>query len=78
MRELYGFTPWYFSLPDPGYEAGWAQLTDPEGFYAPYGPTFAEQRHRDFAISYEGHECQWNGPVGRWRLAVCSRRSRTY
>ena len=70
VRELYGYTPWYFNLPDPGYEAGWAQLMDPKGFYAPYGPTFAEQRHPDFTISYEGHECQWNGPS--WPLATCS------
>lgn len=70
VRELYGYTPWYFNLPDPGYEAGWAQLMDPEGFYAPYGPTFAEQRHPDFKISYEGHECQWNGPG--WPLATCA------
>lgn len=70
VRELYGYTPWYFNLPDPGYEAGWKELMDPEGFYAPYGPTFAEQRHRDFKISYQGHECQWNGPS--WPLATCS------
>lgn len=70
VRELYGYTPWYFNLPDPGYEAGWNQLMDPEGFYAPYGPTFAEQRHPAFRLSYEGHECQWNGPS--WPLATCS------
>ncbi len=70
VRELYGYTPWYFNLPDRGYEAGWKELTDPEGFLAPYGPTFAEQRHPAFAISYEGHECQWNGPS--WPLATCS------
>ncbi|MCH7226743.1 MGH1-like glycoside hydrolase domain-containing protein [Haloferula sp. A504] len=70
VRELYGYTPWYFNLPDPGYEAGWKQLMDPRGFHAPYGPTFAEQRHPEFVISYEGHECQWNGPS--WPLATCS------
>ena len=70
VRELYGYTPWYFNLPDEGYEAGWKELMDPRGFYAPYGPTFAEQRHPDFRISYQGHECQWNGPS--WPLATCS------
>lgn len=70
VRELYGYTPWYFNLPDPGYEAGWKELMDPNGFYAPYGPTFAEQRHPGFKVSYEGHECQWNGPS--WPLATCS------
>jgi hypothetical protein len=35
---------------------------DPKYFYAPYGPTTAEQSHPGFTISYKGHECQWNGP----------------
>ncbi|MDT8389331.1 MAG: glycoside hydrolase family 2 TIM barrel-domain containing protein [Lentisphaeria bacterium] len=62
VRELNGYTPWYFNLPDPGFEAAWKQLMDAQGFYAPFGPAFAEQRHPEFAISYKGHECQWNGP----------------
>lgn len=41
---------------------------DPNGFYAPYGPTTAEQRHPGFTISYKGHECQWNGPS--WPLST--------
>ena len=64
VRELHGFTPWYFNLPGPGkgYEVAWKQLLDPKGFLAPFGPTTAEQRHPDFKVSYEGHRCQWNGP----------------
>ena len=62
VREQIGFVPWYFGLPDPGYEEAWAQLMDPEGFHAPYGPTTAEQRHPGFRIAYEGDDCQWNGP----------------
>lgn len=69
-RELYGYTPWYFNMPDSGYEEGWKELMDKKGFYAPYGPTFLEQRHPDFNVSYEGHECQWNGPS--WPLATCN------
>lgn len=68
VRELYGYTPWYFNLPDPGFEAGWPELINSDGFYAPYGPTFAEQRHPGFVLSYEGHECQWNGPS--WPFAT--------
>lgn len=70
VREQHGFTPWYFNLPEKGrsYEAAWNQLMDPQGFYAPYGPTTAEQRHPGFTISYEGHECQWNGPS--WPLST--------
>ena len=70
IRELHGYTPWYFNMPDEhkGYEIAWKQLTDRAGFYAPFGPTTAEQRHPKFSISYEGHECQWNGPS--WPLAT--------
>ena len=70
VRELHGYTPWYFNLPDEkkGYEIAWKQLVDPKGFYAPFGPTSAEQRHKRFAISYRGHECQWNGPS--WPFAT--------
>ncbi|MHC4502764.1 MAG: MGH1-like glycoside hydrolase domain-containing protein [Planctomycetota bacterium] len=70
VRELHGFTPWYFNLPEKGkgYEVAWKQLTDPKGFHAPFGPTTAEQRHPKFAVSYKGHECQWNGPS--WPFAT--------
>ena len=70
VRELHGYTPWYFKLPErgKGFEAAWQQLMDPQGFRAPYGPTTAEQRHPGFTISYEGHECQWNGPS--WPFAT--------
>ena len=40
----------------------WEQLFDEKGFKAPYGPTTCEQRAEGFRLSYEGHECQWNGP----------------
>ena len=65
VREIFGFVPWYFNLPDrgKGYEIAWKQLTDPEGFHAPFGPTTCEQRHPYFRIEYkDGCICQWNGP----------------
>ncbi|MCC6234323.1 MAG: hypothetical protein IT580_16895 [Verrucomicrobiales bacterium] len=68
VRELHGYTPWYFHLPDPDRAVAWRQLMDPRGFYAPFGPTTAEQRHPRFSVKYEGHECQWNGPS--WPLAT--------
>lgn len=68
VRELHGYTPWYFLLPDSEKSVAWKQLMDPQGFYAPFGPTTAEQRHPRFAVAYEGHECQWNGPS--WPLAT--------
>jgi len=68
VRELHGYVPWYFGLPDAGFEAAWAEILDPRGFRAEHGLTTAEQRHPRFALSYEGHECQWNGPS--WPFAT--------
>ncbi|WP_018970184.1 MGH1-like glycoside hydrolase domain-containing protein [Rubritalea marina] len=70
VRELHGLTPWYFNIPEdkPEFSAAWKQVMDPEGFFAPFGPTSAEQRHPQFSLSYHGHECQWNGPS--WPFAT--------
>lgn len=61
-RELHGYTPWYSNMPDAKYSVAWKYLMDLTYFFAPYGPTTAERNHPGFKISYEGHECQWNGP----------------
>lgn len=68
VRELHGYTPWYFSIPETTHTRAWEQLFDEQGFNAPYGPTTTEQRHAGFKLSYEGHECQWNGPS--WPFAT--------
>jgi len=70
VRELHGYTPWYFNLPDPAYAAAWRLAMDPQGFRAPYGLTTAEQRHPKFSVSYTGHECKWDGPVWPFATAV--------
>lgn len=62
VREQIGYIPWYFNLPNLGYEVAWEQLVDDEGFQAPYGPTTAERRHSRFMFAHEEHECLWNGP----------------
>jgi hypothetical protein len=67
-RELYGYTPWCFSLAGEEYAAAWKFLMDSTHFHAPYGPTTAERCHPGFTVSYEGHECQWNGPS--WPFAT--------
>ncbi|WP_460639660.1 MGH1-like glycoside hydrolase domain-containing protein [Larkinella harenae] len=69
-RELHGFTPWYFNIPPARHSVAWAQLMDPQGFGAPYGPTSVEQRHPGFQLFYTGHECQWNGPTWPFATAV--------
>ncbi|HWZ35579.1 MAG TPA: glycosyl hydrolase family 65 protein, partial [Mucilaginibacter sp.] len=69
-RELYGYTPWYFNMPDSQYAAAWKFLMDPKAFYAPYGPTTLEQSAPGFKISYQGHECQWNGPSWPYATSI--------
>lgn len=66
-REEIGFLPWYVELPDRGYEEAWAQLADPQGFWAPFGLTTAERRHPQFRTHGTG-KCEWDGPV--WPFAT--------
>jgi hypothetical protein len=70
IRELIGYVPWYFNLPDDKkeYSLAWEKIKDSTGFAAPLGLTVTEQSHPFFKISYEGHECQWNGPS--WPFAT--------
>ncbi len=67
-REVHGYVPWMFGIPDASRSDAWLQLSDPQGFKAPYGPTTAEQRAEGFKVVYEGHACQWNGPS--WPFAT--------
>jgi hypothetical protein len=72
VREQHGYTPWYFNLPEQGkgYDQAWGYIKRNDGFNAPYGLTTAEQSHRDFKITYEGHECQWNGPIWPYSTSI--------
>ena len=67
-REQHGYVPWMFGIPESDRSDAWAQLNDPQGFKAPFGPTSAEQRAEGFKVVYEGHACQWNGPS--WPFAT--------
>jgi hypothetical protein len=67
VREEIGFIPWYFNLPEPGYEQAWLQLIDSEGFKAPMGITTAERRHPQFRSHGVG-TCEWDGAV--WPFAT--------
>lgn len=66
-REAIGFIPWYFNLPDKGYEEAWMQVKDEKGFLAPYGLTTAERRHPAFRTHGVGN-CEWDGAV--WPFAT--------
>lgn len=65
--ELLGYIPWMFGLEDPAHSAAWQQLTDPEGFSAPFGLTTAERRHPEFRNRGVG-TCEWDGAI--WPLAT--------
>lgn len=58
-RELHGYVPWAFNLPDPGHEDAWQFLMDPDYFYAEYGPTTVERRDPQFVLKPSC--CWWSG-----------------
>jgi hypothetical protein len=58
-RELIGYVPWQFGLPDPGYEAAWKYLMDTAYFAAPFGPTTVERGDPQFQVAPRC--CVWSG-----------------
>ncbi len=70
VRELIGYVPWYYNLPDDDatYAAAFAQLLDSDGFLAAYGPTTVEQRSSGFLSKAFGAGCRWDGPS--WPFAT--------
>ena len=70
MREAIGYLPWYFNMHLPAvekYHVAWQQLTDEQGFSAPYGLTTAERRHPQFRSHGVG-KCEWDGAI--WPFAT--------
>ncbi|MGW4942140.1 MGH1-like glycoside hydrolase domain-containing protein [Actinoplanes sp. NPDC004185] len=67
-REQIGYVPWYFHMAPSGNAAAWAQLTDPQGFSAPYGPTTTERRSPWFMHDALAGCCRWDGPS--WPFAT--------
>ncbi len=60
-REEEGFVPWMFEMPKAADSTAMAQLLDPQGFKANFGPTTAERRSRWF--DYQAASCcHWDGP----------------
>lgn len=61
VKELFGYVPWYFNLPEAGkgYEKAWEYLTNSSFFAAPAGPTISEITHPNFRINEIG--CRWCG-----------------
>jgi hypothetical protein len=58
-RELIGYVPWQFNLPDAGYEMAWKKLMDPDAFFAKFGPTTVERHDPLFLITRNC--CVWSG-----------------
>ena len=58
-RELAGYVPWAFNLPDAGFEKAWKFLMDPNYFFADYGPTTVERNDPLFLL--KNSCCWWSG-----------------
>eukprot|EP01060_Flectonema_neradi_P033226 TRINITY_DN5510_c0_g1_i4.p1 TRINITY_DN5510_c0_g1~~TRINITY_DN5510_c0_g1_i4.p1 ORF type:complete len:540 (+),score=65.27 TRINITY_DN5510_c0_g1_i4:64-1683(+) len=74
VRELLGFVPFYFSIPEytssrnSDYKTMWRQLFDDNGFNSLYGPRTAELRHPCYNYSWSHRDC-WNGPTWPYETA---------
>ena len=72
-RELAGYVPWAYELPDnnPKYDASWKHLLSPEELGGPYGLRTVEPSYEYYMRQYRYvtengkimPECQWNGPT---------------
>ncbi len=67
-REEIGYVPWMFNMPAAADSSAWSQLTDAQGFAAPYGPTTVEQRSKWFMYQADQGCCRWDGPS--WPFAT--------
>jgi len=67
-RELAGYVPWSYNLPDddPRTSAAWAHLRSPDKFAGPYGLRTVGPSYQYYLRQYRylgtQPECQWNGP----------------
>lgn len=68
VREAVGYIPWYFNLPDPGYENAWQHINDSAGFSTPVGLTSGEIRHPQFMCVNPERLASWDGAI--WPYAT--------
>ncbi len=62
VRELWGYIPWYFNIPDRTDERTWKYLFNSDCFHGEFGPTTAERAHPMFGLFRSGNELrQWLG-----------------
>lgn len=67
VLEAIGFIPWYFNLPDAGYESAWSEVSDTKTFCAPFGLTTADRSSPQFR-KHGCCNCEWDGAV--WPFAT--------
>lgn len=67
-REIMGYIPWMFNMPDSKYISSFTQLMDKDGFSARYGPTTTEKRSKWYMHEAENGCCRWDGPS--WPFAT--------
>lgn len=68
-RELVGFVPWVYNLPDDSekYNSAWKRLRNKENFQGEFGLRTVEPSYQYYMKQYRfgpngEKECQWNGP----------------
>lgn len=69
-RELVGYVPWAYDLPDddPKYAEAWAHILDSKRLGGAFGLRTVEPSYRSYMKQYRYdsatglRECQWNGP----------------
>jgi len=66
VRELVGYIPYMYGIPQRGAEE-FSYLLDENCFFAPYGPRTADRSHPEYNKHFD-HECLWNGPS--WPFAT--------
>ncbi|MGC3990463.1 MAG: discoidin domain-containing protein [Chthoniobacteraceae bacterium] len=69
-RELVGYVPWYFEMPDDSekYAASWKHLLSTDELAGKYGlrtnePSYEHYMHQYIYEKTGEPECQWNGPA---------------
>lgn len=67
VRELIGYIPWMYDIPNESNETAWNYLLDKNCFYTKFGITTADQSHERY-MEKISHECLWNGPI--WPFAT--------
>lgn len=66
-RELIGYIPFMFDIPEKGKETCFDLLISPDAFFTEYGLTTVEQANSRFLYKAK-HECLWNGYI--WPFAT--------